>query len=178
MNAVTASSVLPDVLAPHLAVVFCGTAVGSASARRGAYYAGPGNRFWPTLFKVGLTSLLLRPEEFTKLPRFGLGLTDLAKIVSGSDASLAREQFDCERLRTSILAFGPRLLGFNGKRAAEVFLGRSVAYGAQPEAIGPTQIFVLPSTSGAARGFWDVDVWHDLARFALAGPPPPIRAHG
>jgi len=47
--------VLPDMLAPGLRIVFCGTAVGSASARRRAYYASPGNSFWPTLFRVGLT---------------------------------------------------------------------------------------------------------------------------
>ena len=33
--------ILPDVLAPGLRVVFCGTAPGTASARAGAYYAGP-----------------------------------------------------------------------------------------------------------------------------------------
>jgi TDG/mug DNA glycosylase family protein len=37
--------VLPDVLAPNLAIIFCGTAVGSVSAQRRAYYAGPGTVF-------------------------------------------------------------------------------------------------------------------------------------
>jgi TDG/mug DNA glycosylase family protein len=37
--------VLPDVLVPGLAVVFCGNAAGKVSAQRGAYYAGPGNYF-------------------------------------------------------------------------------------------------------------------------------------
>ncbi|MGQ0662670.1 MAG: hypothetical protein ACT4P2_03585 [Pseudomonadota bacterium] len=45
------------------------------------------------------------------------------------------------------------------------FLGRPVDYGRQPETIGPTAIFVLPSTSGAARGFWDERVWRNLAAF-------------
>ncbi len=40
--------ILPDVLAPGLALVVCGSAAGTVSARVGAYYAGPGNRFWPT----------------------------------------------------------------------------------------------------------------------------------
>ena len=35
------SNVLPDLIAPDLRIVFTGTAVGSASARAGAYYAGP-----------------------------------------------------------------------------------------------------------------------------------------
>jgi G:T/U-mismatch repair DNA glycosylase len=43
------TEVLPDLLRPGLRIVFCGTAAGTASARAGAYYAGPGNAFWPTL---------------------------------------------------------------------------------------------------------------------------------
>src|SRR5438067_2015906 len=39
-------SILPDHLRPGLSIVFCGTAVGTASASRGHYYAGPGNDFW------------------------------------------------------------------------------------------------------------------------------------
>ena len=48
--------ILPDVLAPGLKVVFCGLTAGSAAAAAGAYYAGPGNWFWPLLFEVGLTT--------------------------------------------------------------------------------------------------------------------------
>src|ERR1700753_3045292 len=100
--------VLPDVLEPGLRVVFCGTAPGTASARAGAYYAGPGNRFWVTLHEVGLTPVLLRPAPppptagrappfgvpprgappppappppagSPRLPEFGIGLTDVSK---------------------------------------------------------------------------------------------------
>ena len=45
--------VLPDVLMPGLRVVFCGYAPGTASAHAGAYYAGPGNRFWSTWYGGG-----------------------------------------------------------------------------------------------------------------------------
>lgn len=47
--------VLPDVLAPNLKLVICGTAAGKESARRQAYYAGRGNKLWSTLYRVGLT---------------------------------------------------------------------------------------------------------------------------
>ncbi len=45
MSAPAAPPVLPDLLAPGLALVFCGSAVGAVSARLGASYAGPGNKF-------------------------------------------------------------------------------------------------------------------------------------
>ena len=37
-------------------------------------------------------------------------------------------------------------------------------FGVQVERIGATQLFVAPSTSGAANAFWDVEIWHELAR--------------
>ena len=111
--------ILPDLLAPGLNVVFCGTAVGAASARRRAYYAGPGNAFWPTLYRVGLTPRQLRPEEYAQLLGWGIGLTDLAKEVSGNDDILSPGHFDGDRLRAVIAEYRPRILAFTGKRAAQ-----------------------------------------------------------
>jgi double-stranded uracil-DNA glycosylase len=155
--------ILPDVLVPDLRVVFCGTAPGTASARAGAYYAGPGNRFWTTLHEVGLTPVLLRPAEFARLPEFGIGLTDISKSASGSDQEVRRRGFDPARLATAITAASPAHLAFNGKNAARGALGRPVDYGPQSERIGGTTVWVLPSTSGAARGFWDIGPWRELA---------------
>jgi TDG/mug DNA glycosylase family protein len=159
--------VLPDVLAPGLCLVFCGTAAGAASARRGAYYAGPGNRFWPVLHATGLTPRLLAPEEFRLLPLWGIGLTDLAKRASGADASLPPGSFDPEGLRRRLRAVRPGCLAFNGKAAAGGALGcrrgAAPAYGPQPPAAGWPPVWVLPSTSGAARGHWDPAPWFALA---------------
>ena len=157
--------ILPDVLAPALRVVFCGVAASAHSARVGAYYAGPGNAFWPTLHAIGLTPQRLRPSEFRRLKAFGIGLTDIAKNHAGSDASLPRDAFDRAGLEARIRRFAPALLAFNGKKAAQEFLARATPkYGEQPERVGDTRLFVLPSTSGAARGFWSLDPWHALAR--------------
>jgi TDG/mug DNA glycosylase family protein len=156
-------AVLPDVLACGLSVVFCGTAVGAASARRGAYYAGPGNAFWRTLFEVGFTSRRLAPEEYPILPSFGLGLTDLAKTVSGADSILSRKHLGCIELEAKVRRYRPKVLAFTSKRAAQEFLGRRLEYGLLVERIGDTMLFVLPSPSGAARGHWDLGPWRDLA---------------
>jgi TDG/mug DNA glycosylase family protein len=164
--------ILPDVLAPGLRIVFCGYAPGTASARAGAYYAGPGNRFWSTLHEVGLTPLLLRPAEFARLPEFGLGLTDVSKTASGSDREVGRRGVDPARLAAAIEAASPAHLAFNGKNASRAALGRKVDYGPQPERIGGATVWVLPSTSGAARGFWDVEPWRELARAALSTSGP------
>lgn len=155
--------VLPDVLAPGLRVIFCGSAAGTASARLGAYYAGPGNRFWEILFRVGLTPRLLRPREFRSLLELGIGLTDLAKHRFGPDQAIRKSDDDPDALAAKIARFRPHALAFVGKRAAQSYLGRArLAYGRQADAMSPSAIFVLPSTSGAARGFWDEAPWHEL----------------
>ena len=166
-----AAAVLPDVLAPNLAVVFCGSAAGSRSAALGAYYAGPGNRFWPLLFELGLTPCRLEPARYRLVLRYGIGLTDLAKRASGPDASLPRDGDDPWRLRRVVQQAAPTWLAFNGKRPAAVFLGRRAAWGEQPERVGTTRIFVLPSTSRANVSF-STEPWHafaELARTAGAG---------
>ena len=163
--------ILPDILSPDLRIVFCGSAAGAASARASAYYAGPGNKFWPILHRVGLTPRLLEPKNFKELPDFGIGLTDLAKHASGSDASLPRGADDPAGLYDRIHRYRPAILAFNGKRSGQVFLkhhdaARTVDYGPQRWKLGKTTIFVLPSTSGAANGFWDEGPWYALAHHA------------
>jgi mismatch-specific thymine-DNA glycosylase len=155
--------VLPDVLAPGLKLVFCGNAAGKVSARRGAPFAGPGNYFWPVLHEVGLTPVQLAPEEFRRLPEFGLGLTDACKTRFGSDAEVGTAHHDAERVRRTMLEFDPDHVAFVGKQAAKIVLGRPVDYGRQPERIGGAEAWVMPSTSGLARRFWSAQPWRELA---------------
>ncbi|MCC7210079.1 MAG: mismatch-specific DNA-glycosylase [Anaerolineae bacterium] len=155
--------VLPDVLDYGLKVVFCGAAAGAKSARAGAYYAGPGNRFWETLFRIGLTPRRLAPDDFRALVQYGIGLTDLIKTQYGRDSNLDFDDDARESLRGRIAEYEPRVLAFNGKRPAQEFFLHPVKYGLQDETIGPTAVFVLPSTSGAATGHWDETYWAALA---------------
>lgn len=158
--------ILPDILERGLKVVFCGTAVGEQSARRGAYYAGPGNQFWEILADTGLTPGRLRPEQYPALTKYGIGLTDLVKGRVGRDTVLSAHDFAVAVFKKKIEKFAPKAVGFNGKKAAEEFIGRKgIEYGRQKEYIGATAIFVLPSTSGAARGFWNPKYWKELASF-------------
>jgi TDG/mug DNA glycosylase family protein len=160
--------ILPDVLQPGLALVFCGTAAGKRSAAERAYYAHPGNLFWRTLFDVGLTPKRFAPAQFALLAQLGIGLTDLAKRHAGNDSELPRDAFDVPALRDKIQRHAPRLLAFTSKNAARAVLGRAVDYGLQHEAIGTTQLFVLPSPSGQARGHWQIEPWQTLAAFCHA----------
>lgn len=149
---------LPDFLAPGLRAVICGTAAGRRSAELGRYYAGPGNRFWPVLYAAGIVPAPLAVGDEARLLALGIGLTDVAKGVSGGDADIPRKAYDPARLRQLLQALRPGCLAFNGKNAARAFLGSDCpGYGRVEENGLP--IWILPSTSGAARGFWDEGIW-------------------
>jgi TDG/mug DNA glycosylase family protein len=111
-----------------------------------------------------LTPVRLSPAEFEQLSAFGIGLTDICKVLHGSDQEVGTGEFDVAGLETRIAAVEPANLAFNGKNAARGALGRRVDYGPQPERIGGAAVWVLPSTSGAARRYWDVGPWRELAR--------------
>ena len=159
--------VLPDVLEPGLLVVFCGTAVGAKSAQIGAYYAGHVNQFLEVLFRTGLMPRKLNPHEFHNLAKYGIGLTDLAKISFGSDKAISSSDLDIPSFCSKIKRFTPKVVAFNGKASARAFFGHSVDCGGpkRDERIGETVIFVLPSTSAVARKYWDELHWRELARF-------------
>ncbi len=151
-----APPILPDILQPGLHVVFCGTQAGAVSAASGAYYAGPGNKFWKTIHDIGLVPQRFAPERFRDLPRFGIGLTDVAKRSSGPDSALRGDHFDIAGLTARIDMHRPRFLAFNGKRDAQAALGAVAgpfAYGLQSVTFAGASVFILPSTSGGAPGF-------------------------
>ena len=71
---------------------------------------------------------------------------------------------DRAALRTKIETLKPSFLAFTSKNAGKQFLGGAISLGAQLP-IGGTKVFVLPSTSLAARWQWaeTFEHWHDFA---------------
>jgi len=163
---------LPDVLVPGLDVVFVGTAPSRRSAALGAYYAHPGNRFWPALFETGITPRLYQPHEYAELIHLGIGFTDMAKRASGMDHEIDPALFEVERFEKEILRCRPGAVAFTSKKAASVWMGvptGRILHGHQPRRPGFPEVFVLSSPSGAARRSWSVEPWQALARFLGRG---------
>ena len=169
------ADVLPDLLRDNLRLVFCGSAAGNVSARVGAYYAHPQNRFWATLHRCGFTPERLDPHDYGRLLDFGIGLTDLAKTESGSDDQLSRYAYDPATLRAKIARYRPSVVAFTSKTPARAFLRRArLDYGLQEDGIeddriAGTRVFVLPSPSPRNRMRWDEGLWRDLARLTGFG---------
>lgn len=162
--------ILPDILAPGLALVFCGTAPSRISAAKGAYYANPGNAFWPTLRRTGLVPPDFAVTEFPRLPEFGLGLTDLNKVEIGNDADLTPDGFDIPGFMAKMRAHRPAAIAFTSKNGARLFLGRgsAPAWGRQGADWEGITLFVLPSPSGQARASFDLGPWQEAAAFVAA----------
>lgn len=163
-----AGCIIPDLLAPGLKLLFCGSALGTASAKARAFYAGRNNKFWPTLYAVGLTPRRFAPQQWRELLALGIGLTDINKTQSGNDDELSPSHDDPASLAAKIAHFSPAILAFTAKRPAQVFLRHRFglrappAYGLQPQSCGATRLFVLPSPSGRAGSFWDIRPWAEL----------------
>ena len=159
--------VLPDVLHPVLAVVFVGESAGELSALQGAYYADISrNRFWCDLASCGITEKKLQPCDFTRLPEYGIGLTDVFK--HSTNAELKRmtetERFEIMRreapnLRRKIEHTKPEAVCFLGlkvgRKVGRVLFGWPDSpvrrAGRQLDTrLGCSQVWLCPSTSGAA----------------------------
>jgi TDG/mug DNA glycosylase family protein len=166
--------VLPDVLQHGLKIVFCGTAASRRAAETQSYYAHPTNRFWWTLYKVGLAPRLLHPHEFEALLDYGIGLTDLAKLHSGTDKELPANAFDLVSFRQKMEQHAPKVVAFTSKNAGRNYFGKRVRFGYQPDKIAMSEVFVLPSPSGLASRSWDVKYWQELADFVKTAKKPAL----
>lgn len=161
---------LPDLLAPRLDIVFAGAQAGGCSAKAGAYFAGRGNQFWPTLYEIGLTPRLFRPEDYREALDLGFGFTDLVKVAGETERNVKPTADDLAAFEAKMEKFAPRAIAFTSKGAGAFWLKRPAAkldYGLQAEqGPGGAALFVLPSPSGAARKSWDLAPWRQLAEWA------------
>ena len=121
--------------------------------------------FIPVLYKAGFTPKLLQPQDYEQLLQYNIGLTDLVKLNSGNDNVLDKRDYDVKSFLKKIFTYQPKIVCFNGKRAAAEFMGtktKNIKYGLMAGTIGESKLYCAPSTSGSARKFWDEGVWMDL----------------
>jgi double-stranded uracil-DNA glycosylase len=142
---------VPDVLAPGLRIVFVGINPGCVSAAAGAHFANPRNDFWRLLHAARLTSRLYEPTDQFSLLEEGIGVTNAAFRTTPGSGDLRRADFagSAERLEQIARELRPAWLAFVGKEAYRGTFGRRPELGLQPEGLGETKLFVLPSTSPA-----------------------------
>lgn len=138
-------------IAPGLAVLFCGINPGLYSGATGHHFARPGNRFWPALHAAGFTPRLLHPSEQALLLQYGCGITNLVNRTTATADELAPREFVAgrRRLAAKVRRYGPRLVAFLGVGAyCHAFGLRQAALGAQAERLAGARLWLLPNPSG------------------------------
>jgi double-stranded uracil-DNA glycosylase len=149
--AAAAGRTIPDVIAPHLAVLFSGINPGLYSAATGRHFARPGNRFWPALHRAGFTPRQLHPAEQEQLLDYRLGITNIVgqATARAEELTAAELTVGARALTAKVRRARPAWLAIVGVTAYRVAFGRPKAtFGRQPETIGATGIWVLPNPSG------------------------------
>lgn len=147
---------LEDIVAEHLAVLFCGINPGLKAAAQGHHFAGRSNRFWRTLHLAGFTPEELRPEQDRSILQHQCGLTAVVERPTASADQLSREEFEAAAadFEAKVRRFAPRFVAFLGKPAYSALTGqRDVAWGLQPARFGGAQAWVLPNPSGRNLAF-------------------------
>lgn len=156
-------SPLPTYLRPGLRLVFIGYNPGLESARRGHYYAFAGNVFWRQLNASGLVSReVSAADDAALMDLAGIGFTDLCArpSVSAGELGPAELRQGAQRLLDDLLRVQPGVAVFSGRGIYQQFgrlaLGISARelagreYGEQPERVGQSVAWVVPSSSGRA----------------------------
>jgi double-stranded uracil-DNA glycosylase len=169
-----AGRTVPDLVAPGLAVLFCGINPGLYSAATGHHFARPGNRFWPALRDSGFTEGLLRPWEEARLLALGLGITNLVARATAAAAELTPEELRRGRRRLAAKArrYRPRCVAVLGIGAYRTAFERPRGdFGLQPETLAESAVWVLPNPSGLNANHQLADLaraFRALRRFVMA----------
>ncbi|HVN50896.1 MAG TPA: uracil-DNA glycosylase family protein [Acidimicrobiales bacterium] len=144
----TRERTLPDSVAPGMRLLVCGLNPSVYSADAGVPFARPGNRFWPAALAAGLVARDRDPVD--ALERHGVGMTDLVKRATPRADELTRDEYRAgvARLTRLVAWLRPGAVCFVGLAGWRAAVDRAARPGPQPDRLGGTPIYVMPSTSG------------------------------
>ena len=148
---------LPDLLGADVRLLFVGINPGLRTVAVQAHFGGGSNRFYPALYRAGITDRLisasngLAPDDLAHLIARGVGITNLFP-----GASARADELTAAELRSGARALATRvesvcpgvvaMLGITAYRTAFERPGAGV--GLQPEALGGVPLWVVPNPSG------------------------------
>jgi TDG/mug DNA glycosylase family protein len=146
-----------DLIGPGLRLLFVGINPGLWTAAVNAHFARPGNRFWPALYRAGITDHLidasagLSPADAAALVAAGVGITNFVNVATARADELTAAQLrsGAERLRRVVASVRPRVVAVLGLTAYRAGFGAArAATGRQAEALEGAELWVLPNPSG------------------------------
>jgi len=147
---------LPDIIARHLKVLFCGINPGLTAAATGHHFAGRSNRFWRVIHLAGFAPEEIQPERDHAILEYGCGLTTVVRRPTARADQLSPQEFISAALQfeQKVARCAPRVVAFLGKAAYSALSGqRDIAWGLQSIRMADAAIWVLPNPSGRNRAF-------------------------
>lgn len=148
---------LPDLLGPGLRLLIVGINPGLHTVAVQAPFARPGNRFYPALYRAGITDRVidasggLRAEDRAHLIERGVGLTTLVAAATRRADELTRAQLveGAASLERRVAGLRPNAVAMLGVTAyREAFARRTATAGPQAELLGGARLWVVPNPSG------------------------------
>jgi TDG/mug DNA glycosylase family protein len=154
---------VPDLVGPGLKLLFVGINPGLWTAAVQTHFAHPGNRFYPALFRAGISAHEIdRSAGMTDADRAdligrGIGITNLVRRATVRASELSREELreGGERLTRFVAEHRPKVVAVAGITAyREAFNERKTVPGRQPDSLdlagrfGGAALWVVPNPSG------------------------------
>ena len=160
-------AVIDDIGMDTCRLLVVGINPGLWTAKVGAPFARPGNRFWPALHEAGITPRLvdardgLSDADLAMLAEAGLGFTNVVARATARAGELADDEIRAggrvlaEKVaRQRDLRGGPEIVivagigAFRTAFGAKTPSGGKVGVGKQEKAIGGAETWVVPNPSG------------------------------
>jgi len=148
---------VPDLLGERTRLLFVGINPGLWTAAVQAHFAKRGNRFYPALYRAGITDRLIdasagyRPEDLQHLKDRGLGITNVVPIATARADELTPDQLIAggRALVRRVRRISPTVVAVLGLTAYRTAFGRPRAVaGHQDETLGGVELWVAPNPSG------------------------------
>jgi TDG/mug DNA glycosylase family protein len=148
---------LPDLISDRVRLLFVGINPGLRTVAVQAHFAPRGNRFWPALYRAGITDHLIDASSgFTTADREylldrGIGITSLIDRATASAAELTVGEFveGRKKLDKMVREYSPRVVAILGITAyRDAFGDRLAALGKQASPYPATELWVVPNPSG------------------------------
>lgn len=146
-----------DVLPKKLSLLFVGINPGLWTAAVNAHFARPGNRFWPALYRSGITSTDvdascgLPPDVRSEFERKGIGISNICPIATARADELSKQQLrdGGDMLRELVRKRKPKVVAILGVTAyRQAFGNAKVAIGRSEGGFEDSELWILPNPSG------------------------------
>lgn len=164
---------LPDTVGPDMTLLVCGLNPSPYSAESGIPFGRPGNRFWPAALAAGLAEADRDPRQ--ALAHHQMGMTDIVKRTTrkASELKTAEYRSGLARVERLVARHRPNVVCFVGLAGWRAAVNRKAIAGSQPNPIGDTPVYLMPSTSGLnAATSLDQLTEHLRTALALANQRP------